>query len=162
MFQTPRGSKKEISGMGSSDSGDVFLVNEEYTQIVIPLLEKAKCYIRILMFDWRMYEKDAGANISLLNSAIARAVLRGCRVRAVVNFPGAVAPLKALKIDVRTIKTKRTMHCKILLIDSAVLVVGSHNFSIRAHSANFESSIVTSSARLYAGASDLFEKIWSS
>lgn len=137
------------------------LVGEEYVQRVCALLDGAKHEVSVLMFDWRIYGQDSKANISLLNSAFSRAAGRGVVVRAVVNFPGAVAPLAALKINVRSLNLRKTLHAKILIIDSSIAVVGSHNFSLRALSSNLECSVCLVDLTIVKQLCKYFESIWS-
>lgn len=49
--------------------------------------------------------------------------------------------LKKCKVDVRYLQESRTIHAKVLIVDSKHMITGSHNWSIRSFTRNFELSL---------------------
>ena len=94
------------------------------------------------MYDWRWYANLPGHPVQQFNIAIARACARGVMVRAVVNLAEIVPVLKKVGVHARTLNDNRTLHAKLIIIDSETLVIGSHNFTKNAFSSNIEASLV--------------------
>lgn len=118
------------------------LIGKEFPQTVIPLIDQAKKSIEIIVFDWRWYPNDPGGLCQLFNQAIVRAARRGVKVRAIANHADILKPLNTCGIDARKIVTDRLVHCKIMIIDSEILITGSHNYTQPAFNLNYELSII--------------------
>lgn len=118
------------------------LVGGDYPKKVIPMIDAATRNIDVVVYDWRWYENDPGHPVQQFNLAMIRAVRRGVQVRAILNAPDLIPTLNALGIKARTLKDKRVLHAKLLLIDQQTLVIGSHNFTSNAFTRNLEMSIV--------------------
>ena len=119
------------------------LIGSDYPKKMIPLLDGAKKNIEIVVYDWRWYADQVGHPVQQFNMAIARAVNRGVIVRAVVNAHILVPVLTKVGVKVRQLKDRRTLHTKLVIIDSRTLVIGSHNFTRNAFTSNIETSIIT-------------------
>lgn len=135
-------------------------VGREYPDVVIEAVENAKHSIKILMYDWRWYSHQPGARIQKLNQAIIRATRRGVSVRAVLNNGMILALLRQNGIDARIMNTARTMHIKLVIVDDALILLGSHNFSINAFELNHEMSVRSDDALVAARCVDFFNDIW--
>lgn len=122
---------------------DVF-IGPAYVEGIIRLIENAKRNIDIVLYDWRWYADQIAHPCQRVNIALTNAVRRGVRVRAVVNNNIALASLKSAGILARQLKDKRTLHCKLVILDDATLVIGSHNFTRNAFAHNIEASVVVS------------------
>lgn len=120
----------------------ITIIGKKYPDIVIPEIDQAKTSIDIVVFDWRWYDKDFCNPVQLFNQAIARAVRRGVKVSAVVNFGYSIQFLLDIGVDVREYKHKGTLHSKIVIIDNKHVILGSHNFSQSAFTSNVETSIL--------------------
>lgn len=118
------------------------IIGKEFPRKVIPLIDAAKKSIDIIVFDWRWYPQDPGAQVQLFNHAIIRATRRGVRVRAVVNNDEIVRVLNENGCDAKRILTKRLVHCKIMIVDSETVIIGSHNYTQSAFEMNLEVSII--------------------
>jgi len=96
----------------------------------------------MVFYDWRWYENQPSHVVQQFNSALVRAVRRGVIIRAVLNLPELIPLLNSVGIKARVMREKRTLHSKMILIDEATLVIGSHNITRNAFSSNIESSVI--------------------
>lgn len=117
------------------------IIGSEYVEQIITLINAVKRNIDIILYDWRWYEDQVGHPCQRVNIALANAVRRGVVVRAVVNNDISLKSLKAAGIQARQLKDKRTLHCKLVILDQKTLVIGSHNFTRNAFSHNVEASV---------------------
>lgn len=118
------------------------ILGKNYPSVVIPLIDKARHSIKIVVFDWRWYENDPGNPCQLFNSAIVRASRRGIVIEACVNSEKIAKPLTTNGINVKIPISKNLMHTKFIIIDDEIVIMGSHNFSQSAFTTNFETSVV--------------------
>lgn len=136
------------------------LIGKEFPQQVIPLIDLAKKSIEIIVFDWRWYSDDPGAACQLFNQAIVRAVRRGVTVRAIVNNDLILKTLKSVGVYAKKLVTKFLVHCKIMIIDSEVLIVGSHNYTLPAFTLNYEMSVILHDADSALVAQNFFNNLF--
>jgi len=118
------------------------IVGKEFPAKVIPLIDNAHHSIRIIVFDWRWYPNDPANPVQLFNQAIIRAVRRGVRVSIVTNVPEVANILKQNGCIVNKPISDKLIHAKMMLIDSDILVIGSHNYTQNAFTMNFEVSVI--------------------
>jgi len=118
------------------------VIGSDYPKKMIPLIDGAKKNIDIVVYDWRWYADQLGHPVQQFNMAIVRAVQRGVVVRAVVNAHILVPILTKVGVKVRQLKDRRTLHTKLVIIDTSTLVIGSHNFTRNAFASNIETSVV--------------------
>ncbi len=102
-----------------------------------------------------------------LAEALLEAEERGVRVRGVFegsqvasNTGGEWAILESAGLDIRQDGQSGQMHHKVLIIDGAIVVVGSYNFSRSAEERNDENTLVIASRELAAEFLEEFEEIW--
>lgn len=121
-----------------------YIAGREFPKKVIPLIEKAKQSIDIIVFDWRWYPQDPGAPVQLFNQSIIRACRRGVNIRAITNNDEINEVLSSNGIKSKRITSKKLMHCKLMIIDKNIIITGSHNYTQSAFLLNFEfSTIIT-------------------
>ena len=118
------------------------IIGKEFPNKVIPLIDQAKTSIDIVVFDWRWYPNDPANPVQLFNQAIVRAVRRGAKVRAIANNDEIVATLKACGVLAKRLTAKNLIHCKLMIIDDEILILGSHNYTQSAFTMNYEVSII--------------------
>lgn len=118
------------------------IIGSDYPKKVIPLIDKAKKNIDIAVFDWRWYPDDLSHSVSLFNSALVRARNRGVVVRCVTDSALLGPVLSSVDFKWRQLSDRRTLHAKFLIIDSKILIIGSHNFTKNAFGSNIEASVV--------------------
>lgn len=135
------------------------IIGREYPAAATELVKNAKNEIKILVFDWRWYDGQPGARIQKFNNEILAAKRRGVAVRAVVNNNIICPFLKAQGIDVKRVNSNRTLHIKMILVDSKILLVGSHNFSMNAFELNHEMSVLLDEPVAVLKAEKFFENV---
>ena len=102
-----------------------------------------------------------------LAEALLAAEKRGVRVRgvfegsqAISNTGGEWAYLESAGLNIRQDGQPGQMHHKVLVIDGAIVVLGSYNFSRSAEERNDENTLVIASQELAAEFEAEFEEIW--
>ena len=126
----------------------ILLIKREYPKEVIPLIEKAKNSIKIIVYEWRWYENQLGSSIQLFNNAIIRAKKRGVEVKAVLKNQKISKKLKDQKIWVKEVDFSKTLHVKLIIIDNEIVILGSHNFTLNAFHINDEVSVIIRSPEI--------------
>lgn len=117
------------------------IIGADYVPQICALIAGAKRNIDIVLYDWRWYPDQVAHPCQVVNIALVNAVRRGVLVRAVVNNDIAIKFLKEAGIQARRLKDKRTLHCKLVIVDEKTLVIGSHNFTRNAFAHNIEASV---------------------
>lgn len=136
------------------------IIGSQFPKKVIPLIEEAKKIIEIIVFDWRWYPQDPGASVQLFNQAIVRAVRRGVKVRAIVNNDEIMRVLKEVGCEAKRLKTSSLVHCKFLLIDDKIAVIGSHNYTQSAFQMNLEVSVISDDSNNILELKNYFQNLW--
>jgi phosphatidylserine/phosphatidylglycerophosphate/cardiolipin synthase-like enzyme len=137
------------------------IIGEEFPKKVIPLIDSAKNSIDIVVFDWLWYPQNPGSSVQLFNQSIIRAVRRGVKVRAIANNYQIINRLKSFRIEAKRLSCKGLVHCKVMIIDDEVAVVGSHNYTQGAFTMNYELSVafeITDEAKTIL---TFFNNLWS-
>lgn|SRR5574343_180538 len=117
------------------------IISKEFPSVVIPLIKEAKESIDIIVYDWRFYKNDPACSVSLFNSAIIDKCKKGVRVRCVVNSEAIKQTLNLLGCQARVLNTEKVLHTKLMIIDKKTVILGSHNYTQHAFTANFELSV---------------------
>lgn len=136
------------------------LVGIDYPKKVIPLLDAARSTVDILMYDWRVYPNRPGSTVQQLNTAIARACARGVQVRAITNAALNNEAIGKLGVRVRSLRDKRVLHTKLVIVDGKKLVIGSHNFTTNAFHRNLEVSAIVDIPEDVTRFSEFFENLY--
>lgn len=132
----------------------------EFPTVVIPLIEQASESIDIVVFDWRWYGADPGASVQLFNQAIARAVKRGVKVRAITNAIDVVKTLNSIGVKAKKIITQKLMHAKMMIVDTNKIVTGSHNYTMSAFHLNVELSVLIQDEPNSERFGEFYENLW--
>jgi len=138
------------------------IIGKEFPKKVIPLIESSKSSIDIIVFDWRWYSQDPGASVQLFNQSIVRAVRRGVRVRAIANNDDIIHILKNVGCFAKRLKIANLVHCKIIIIDSKILVTGSHNYTQSAFQLNVEFSVILDDEKCALESLKFFDSLFNS
>lgn len=136
------------------------VINGDYAKKIVPLLDSANFTINILMYDWKWYKSDFSCDVSLINSALVRAVRRGVKVRAVVNSADVIPQLNILGIVAKPWKKSKAMHAKNFVIDGNIIVIGSHNITQNAMGLNVEISVVFLDVEIAKNLTAYFDSLW--
>jgi len=133
----------------------------EYPVKVIPLIERASKSIDIVVFDWRWYPQDPGAACQLFNQAVIRAVKRGVKIRAIANNDQIINILKKEGCKAVRLRTSKLVHCKLMIIDSIIVITGSHNYTQSAFQMNLELSVIIDEGVPNESFNLFFNNLWS-
>jgi phosphatidylserine/phosphatidylglycerophosphate/cardiolipin synthase-like enzyme len=136
------------------------IIGKEFPVKVVPLINESRYSIRIVVFDWRWYPSQPGNPVQLFNQAIVGAVRRGVKVQAITNIEDVVRVLKSVGVDAKKLITKNLVHVKLMIIDDALVVVGSHNYTQSAFTANMEVSVILDSPVPQVRFIDFFNHLW--
>lgn len=148
--------------MATTLSKSEILLSSEFTERVIKLIDEASCSIYIFMFDWRWYKNDISCDVSRINQALVRAARRGVKVQTLLNYADLVDMLNGLGIVARRANVRKLLHAKSIVIDENIIILGSHNLSKEAMTANVEMSLVIADSDLAVRIINYFQTIWSS
>lgn len=138
------------------------IIGKQFPSKVIPLIEQAKTSLDIIVFDWRWYPQDPGAPCQLFNQAIARAIRRGVKVRAIAQAPQIIETLKSIGAEAKKLEIKSLVHVKLMIIDREKAVIGSHNYTQNAFTTNLELSLVVDKQDDLSDIFSFFENLWGS
>lgn len=117
------------------------IIGSEFPAVVENFINQAQKSIDIIVFEWRYYPNEPGNIAQKFNEAIIQARRRGVKVRALVNFAHILNYLKLNDIEAKQLNDTKLLHCKLMIIDDKIAVVGSHNYTHAAFQINKELSI---------------------
>jgi len=146
--------------MCPTDVTNKILINGDYTQNIIWLLDRVVSDVSIMMFDWNWYKNDFACDISLINQSIIRAKRRGVKIRIISNAIEAKTYFLQNGIDVRKYSVRGVFHAKLFIFDQNKFVIGSHNMTMGAMSRNFEVSYLSNDNEAAKAFVTLFDSIW--
>ena len=138
------------------------IIGKEFPKKVIPLIDKAKSSIKIIVFDWRFHDKDIASSIQLFNQSIIRAARRGVKIQVLTNNENIAQLLKNFGIEVRVLHSKKLVHAKLMIIDDYFFILGSHNYSFNAFENNLEVSLILDNHKELKLLIDYFNMLWQS
>jgi len=118
------------------------IIGKQFPEKVIPLINAAKNSIDIIVFDWRWYPQDPGAQVQLFNQAIVRAVRRGVKVRVIANNDQILNILNEQGCQAKRLISTKLVHAKMMILDNEKVVIGSHNYTQSAFQMNYEISVI--------------------
>lgn len=147
------------------------LIDRRYLQRVPALIETAERCVRVAMFQMMVKGKAARGTSRNLGIKLAAKALEGKDVRVLINVcPGgsrvaainrdAAAWLAERKVRVRCLGASRVCHAKLVIVDSTLAVIGSHNWSVSALSRNFEVSVVIREPAEVQRLAAYFDELW--
>ena len=137
------------------------IIGSDYPKKVIPLINAAKKNIDIVSYDWRWYADQPEHAVQQFNIALVRAMQRGVIIRAIVNNTLILETLKKVGIKARKTNEKRTIHTKMIMIDSNILIIGSHNLTRNAFGSNVETSIIVDIPQDLTRLAEFFNNLYS-
>lgn len=136
------------------------LSGREFPAVLIPLIEAAKQSIDIVVYDWRWYPSDPGAACQLFNQAIIRAARRHVKIRAILNNQDTISVLLSQDIEAKKLRTTKLVHAKLMIIDSQIVITGSHNYTQSAFQMNLELSVIFNGEDIGLGFNTFFNNLW--
>ncbi len=122
------------------------ILDSGYYTLVKPLIDSARSSIDVMMFLVSDTTEGFGEPGGLL-AVLCDAYSRGVQVRVLLNTieisnQEAIEFLQTRGIPVK--KADRYSHTKLIVIDDAITVIGSHNWTSSAFGSNYEASILIS------------------
>lgn len=137
------------------------IFGSDYVKKVVPFINAVRDELRLVVYEWRFTINDDMSELALFNQAVADAVKRGVRVRAIVSSEAVKAQLLKIGVEAKVIHTGKTLHTKLLILDRFHIVLGSHNFTLSAFSANHELSVYFVVKNFENPYITYFENLWS-
>ena len=128
------------------------LTDNEYLPFATRLIENARHNIDISTFKAELTTKPRGRRLAKFFDLVIEKSRLGIPVRFLISKREsyghipltnlyAVRELKANKVKVRHLRQSRICHAKIIIVDSRLALIGSHNLSIKSCCNNFECSL---------------------
>ncbi len=123
------------------------LVEEDYYDTLVKLLNRANSSIYVAMFSMKYDPDDEDDPANDLIEALGAAAEKGIHVVVVLDdYPSynyeTAEHLEAHRVEVHIVSARETMHAKVVVIDSKIVVLGSHNWSEAGLAFNHEVSIL--------------------
>lgn len=136
------------------------ILNDEYCDKVIEFVKDAQSEIRMCAYAWRWYVNEPGIGIQRLNIELLRAVKRGVVVRVLTDTIAMNTYFTTLGFRCRHVDRTKMQHSKVIAVDHKTLIVGSHNFTKRAQTDNYEASIAVQDFEVVAQFTTYFDRLW--
>ena len=137
------------------------------------ILAQARHKVDICTFKFELSARPDSRPLNSLIDILYNLAARDINIRILLNTTGrrsgltrinenAAMALKKKGILVRTLPDRRCQHAKILLVDGCLGIIGSHNWSPKSMTENFEVSVVFYGAAYLVETQRHFDKIWES
>ncbi len=136
------------------------IIGRDFPKVVIPLVEKARKSIDIIVYEWKFYPDQIGSVCQKFNNAIVLSARRGVRVRALTRTADSVVLLKKNGVDARQWAGGKTLHIKLIIFDEEIAVLGSHNYTMNAFTRNHEISVALDEEIYLKSLISFFEGLW--
>lgn len=136
------------------------ILDKAYTEKAIEFIKDAKSEIMLCAYAWRWYSNEPEIGIQKFNIELKKAQMRGVTVRCILNNETMASYFATLGFKTLAVQPTRMMHTKALLIDSKTLILGSHNFTKRANTDNYEASIATQEPEACLQFQQYFDRLW--
>lgn len=145
--------------------------NEQFYPVAMALLEDARKSVDICTFKFEFSTRPAARELNRLILKLYTLAGSGIPVRVLLNTTRAKSgltkinehaarELKKQGVDVRTLPDDRCQHAKTLVVDNCTGLIGSHNWTPKSLTENYEVSIALYHAELIREIQTHFEKIW--
>jgi len=138
----------------------ITIIGKEFPEVVIPLLQRAKNSVDIIIYDWRWYPDQIGSPIQRFNNTVISARKRSKRVRVITKSQPALKVLEQNKVLTKKWASKKNLHTKLMIIDQKIAILGSHNYTMSAFTINHEVSIVVFNQEVVKKLNKYFQNLW--
>ena len=157
--------------IGQKKSEIIPLYDEDFSNIVTGLIERAKKKIYITTYKLEPRKGPKAQRINSLISELFKALSRKVDIRILLNFYEnhkatsninwyAARLFQRNGIIVKYQTSGRTLHQKLFLIDDIYIVAGSHNLSVQSLAQNIELSFLIEDDNIYQRSETKFLKLW--
>jgi phosphatidylserine/phosphatidylglycerophosphate/cardiolipin synthase-like enzyme len=133
----------------AKDSEIIPISDRGYFPAVHEALQNAKSSIHIVSFELKYYNKYSSSQQNQIIEDLIAARKRGVDVKIVVDEYADSDPntngfdyVKSNGVDIKYDSNKTTTHCKLVVIDGKVVILGSTNFSFYALEKNNEVDVI--------------------
>lgn len=145
--------------------------NEQYLAAAQCILDQARTKVDICTYKFELSKRADARGLNSLIDSLYTLAAAGKRIRILLNTTGARSGLTKINehaarvlmshnIDTRTLPDGRCQHAKILLVDGCLGIIGSHNWSPKSMTENFEVAVVIKHPGYLLDIQNHFEKIW--
>lgn len=145
--------------------------NEQYIAVAQAFLESCRTTVDICTYKFEISQRTDARDLKKLIQTLYALAALGKRIRVLLNISekrtglsrlneNTGKTLKARGIEVRYLPDNRCQHAKILLVDKCQGIIGSHNWSPKSMTENFEVSVAINHAGYLEEIQAHFEKIW--
>lgn len=149
----------------------VLLLDEKFYHAAKTLIESAQKEILVSSFKFELPSSVSGRSIASLFNVLCIAAQTGRTVKVLVNMiPGrsqlvainraAIKSLRQAGCQVRCLPGNRVVHAKLLIVDGKKMILGSHNWSAKSLTNNFEMSLLVDDPETVALARVIFFHLW--
>jgi len=153
--------KPELNTYNYNMSTTQPIIGKEIAGKVIPLIQKAKVSIEIIVYDWRWYPNEPGINIQKFNNEIINAAKRNIIIKVIAEPEKTRQILNQNRVEAKKLISKKTIHTKLMLINGEIAIIGSHNYTKNAFNLNEEVSIITDDKETIDRLKEYFNNLWS-
>jgi hypothetical protein len=142
------------------------LTPDNYASVILPFINSAtqKLYIQLPYITPSSPTSTTDESVLLsLIAAIAKKVRQGLDVRIIMSSfedTGSLEQLQAAGIDASIIRIQNNLHNKGIIVDSAVVAVGSQNWSAAGVSTNRDATLIISNAEAAQYWEEVFLHDW--
>lgn len=145
--------------------------NEQFYAAARGILIDARKRIDVCTYKFEFSTRPAARDLNRLIDILYAQAYAGIKVRVLLNTnrsrsgltkinEHAARILKTREIEVRTLPDSRCQHAKMILVDNCLGLIGSHNWSPKSLTENFEVSVDIRHAGYLQDICEHFEKIW--
>ena len=148
------------------------LLNKQYSPALLEQLGGAQNEIDIVMYEMKFY--DTNNSVRKIEDVLIQKAKEGVKVRLILDqgeWQGqtttltkdnqkTAAYLKAGGVEVKFDSMKTTTHDKLIIIDSEVSIIGSHNWGFSAFERNNEASVLIKDKATAEYYKNYFDSLW--
>lgn len=160
MFKVLQENDGTIRSTSPTNGSTRLILGDEFCDKVIEFIKDAKNEIFICAYAWRWYYNDPGISIQKLNIELLHAQRRGVKINVIVDTYQMWCVFTSVGFKSRYVDKSKTMHSKAISIDNKTLVIGSHNYTKRATSDNYEASLAVQDYEVVAQFKEYFYRVW--
>lgn len=142
-----------------------------YLKRAVQFLAHAQSEILLTTYKLQISSVPRARSLTVIIHALTRAISQGVKCKIIVHYgpgkkgvPSANLPsmlmLHLKGAQVRYLPISRIVHAKILIVDSRIMMVGSHNWSISSMMDNAELSLMVEDSISISQAKDYFINLW--
>ena len=147
------------------------LIDEAFLPAAKNLISKAQKNIWITTFKAEITTVKRGAKLYNFFEILFEKAAAGININFMINqinnrgtIPStnfcAIMDLQKHGIKVRQPRLSRVYHSKVILVDNAEAIIGSHNLSVKSCHNNFECSIYNNDTFIVEALRDHLERLW--